>query len=172
MQFPPPNVLIVSNSAGSSQDAAGLAAESITHSLGAPVLRHAGMKPSYDIVNQIRHYFACLPQPILEPKSILVIGDRIFTDIVLADRLGAFSILVTRDWTRSLKGWLVSTAEQSAVRIARNRLSHPEESFPQLLKATTNVGSSEVRLNYTGSTWTWTGRALGWSRNTGKGSSN
>lgn len=129
------------------------------------------MKPSFDVVNQIRHYFACLPHPILEPKSILVIGDRVFTDMVLADRLGGFSILVTRDWTQTLKGWLVSTAEQTAVRIAQNRLSHPKESTPRLLKATVNVNSSEVRLNYTGSTWTWTGRALGWSRNTGKNSS-
>ena len=45
------------------------------------------MKPSYSTVNDIRAYFASLPAP-LAPRNLVVVGDRIFTDTVLAKRLG------------------------------------------------------------------------------------
>ncbi|GJJ08532.1 hypothetical protein Clacol_002750 [Clathrus columnatus] len=171
LEFDPSNILIVSNSAGSSQDAAGLAAESINCNLGVPVLRHTGMKPSHEIVHHIRHYFACTSHPIIDSKYLLVIGDRVFTDVVLANRLGAFSVLVSRDWTRTIKGRFIYIAEQAAVKMARKRLSQPQEPVSQFLK-TTKINPSKVVLNYSGSTWTWVGRALGWGHNTGKSPKN
>ncbi|KZT58699.1 hypothetical protein CALCODRAFT_516624 [Calocera cornea HHB12733] len=125
--FGPDRILIVSNSAGTSKDASFLQAEALTRNLGAPVLLHEAPKPW--VVKPILHYFADLPplsapsaaaQPKLEaepatprkpiPPRLLVIGDRISTDILLGSRLqGSFSI-----WTK--KVW---QEESFGVRVAR-----------------------------------------------------
>ncbi|KLO20050.1 HAD-superfamily phosphatase [Schizopora paradoxa] len=80
------NVLIVSNSAGAVSDAGDIKAESVSHSLEAPILRHGTLKPSYRCISSIRAYFSSLPQPVTDGE-LLVIGDRIFTDVVLANRM-------------------------------------------------------------------------------------
>lgn len=79
-------MLIVSNSAGTRDDPGLLQAESVTHHLRAPVLRHKSLKPSYSCVRGVRSYFASLSSPV-QPHDLVVIGDRIFTDVVLARRL-------------------------------------------------------------------------------------
>ncbi|KAF8588856.1 HAD-superfamily phosphatase [Ramaria rubella] len=118
-EFGASNLLIVSNSAGTRHDAGGLAAESVSHNLGVPVLRHSSLKPSHRTITGIQRYFASLPSPISDPRELIVIGDRVLTDIVLAKRLEAYSILVSRDWTRSFKIRSAAAAERSAVRLAR-----------------------------------------------------
>lgn len=61
-------------------------AESVSHYLSVPVLRHASLKPSYSCIAAIRNYFASLPTPV-QDEELIVVGDRIFTDIVLANRM-------------------------------------------------------------------------------------
>ncbi|KAE9400687.1 HAD-superfamily phosphatase [Gymnopus androsaceus JB14] len=80
------NVLVVSNSAGTHIDAGGIQAESVRHHLKVPVLFHRSMKPAYSCVKQIRSYFASLHDPVKDDE-LIVIGDRLFTDIVMANRL-------------------------------------------------------------------------------------
>ncbi|KAI0343516.1 HAD-superfamily phosphatase [Trametopsis cervina] len=80
------NVLIVSNSAGTRADPGGIQAESVTYHLSVPVLRHRVFKPGYSCISSIRKYFTSLPRPIKD-EELVVIGDRIFTDIVLANRM-------------------------------------------------------------------------------------
>lgn len=80
--FGPERVLIVSNTAGTRDDAAQLQAESVSHHLGAPVLLHAALKPSYACAAAA---LAALPD--VAPHELVVVGDRIFTDVVLAHRL-------------------------------------------------------------------------------------
>lgn len=80
------NVLIVSNSVGTRLDPGLIQAESVTHHLSTPVLRHASLKPSYACISSIRAYFASLPSPI-QDDELIVVGDRIFTDVVLANRM-------------------------------------------------------------------------------------
>ncbi|KAF8886025.1 mitochondrial PGP phosphatase-domain-containing protein [Infundibulicybe gibba] len=84
--FGPGNVLVVSNSAGSRDDPGGLQAESVSHALGAPVLHHASPKPAYSCAALISRYFAALPRP-LRADELVVVGDRVFTDVVLANRM-------------------------------------------------------------------------------------
>ncbi|KZT65403.1 hypothetical protein DAEQUDRAFT_814299 [Daedalea quercina L-15889] len=84
--FGPQNVLVVSNSAGSQLDAGEIQAESVSHHLSAPVLRHPSFKPSYSCISSIRAYFASLSQPVHD-EELIVVGDRIFTDTVLANRM-------------------------------------------------------------------------------------
>jgi len=110
------NVLVVSNSAGTRLDAGGIQAESVTHHLGVAVLRHASLKPSYACIKGIRAYFSTLhaseswttkqsqsyydktsdppslPCTHMSPVSdseLIIVGDRIFTDVVLANRMRA-----------------------------------------------------------------------------------
>ncbi|KAJ6497545.1 mitochondrial PGP phosphatase-domain-containing protein [Mycena sanguinolenta] len=80
------NVLIVSNSAGSNSDTGGIQAESVKRSLQVPVLFHSTSKPGYSCIKAIQRYFSSLRDPI-RPEQLIVVGDRIFTDVVLANRL-------------------------------------------------------------------------------------
>jgi phosphatidylglycerophosphatase GEP4 len=80
--FGPSHVLIVSNSAGTRDDPAQLQAESVSYHLRAPVLLHASLKPSYSCTAA-----ALSALPGVAPHELIVVGDRIFTDVVLAHRL-------------------------------------------------------------------------------------
>ncbi|KAF5385841.1 hypothetical protein D9615_002321 [Tricholomella constricta] len=80
------NVLIVSNSAGTWLDPGGIQCESVTHNTGVPVLRHKSFKPAYSCITTIRGYFSSLRFPIRDDELIIV-GDRIFTDVVMANRM-------------------------------------------------------------------------------------
>ena len=80
-------------------------AESLTHHLCAPVLRHASFKPSYKCIKGIRAYFASLtatPKVIgeapvgIQDSELIVVGDRVLTDVVLANRMHARSQSPTR----------------------------------------------------------------------------
>jgi len=89
--FGPSNVLVVSNSAGTRDDAAQLQAESVSYHLRAPVLLHASLKPSYSCTTA-----ALSALPGIAPHELVVIGDRIFTDVVLAHRLAHPCTLTAR----------------------------------------------------------------------------
>ncbi|KAJ7188790.1 mitochondrial PGP phosphatase-domain-containing protein [Mycena filopes] len=80
------NVLIVSNSAGSRSDYAGIQAESVKRSLQVPVLFHSTPKPGYSCIKGIQRYFSSLRTPV-RTEQLIVVGDRVFTDVVLANRL-------------------------------------------------------------------------------------
>ncbi|KAI9511496.1 mitochondrial PGP phosphatase-domain-containing protein [Russula earlei] len=80
--FGPSHILVVSNSAGTRDDAAQLQAESVAYHLRAPVLLHTALKPSYSCAAA-----ALAALPGLAPHELVVVGDRIFTDVVIAHRL-------------------------------------------------------------------------------------
>ena len=56
------------------------------HHLGVPVLLHKSLKPSYFCISAIRVYFSSLETP-LRDDELFIVGDRIFTDVVLANRM-------------------------------------------------------------------------------------
>ncbi|KAI6104889.1 HAD phosphatase [Pisolithus croceorrhizus] len=72
------NVLIVSNSAGSRDDPGGIQAESVSHHLSVPVLYHGSPKPAYRCISAIR---------LTSHHELVVVGDRVFTDVVMANRM-------------------------------------------------------------------------------------
>ena len=76
----------------------------MSHHLQVPVLQHASLKPSYACIKGIRAYFASLPgikhfssndskESSRRPMSseLIVVGDRVFTDVVLANRMRSSS---------------------------------------------------------------------------------
>ncbi|KAJ1300000.1 hypothetical protein OPQ81_011834 [Rhizoctonia solani] len=110
------NVLIVSNSAGTSDDPLGIQAESLAYNLGVPVFRHRYKKPVCG--EEILRYF-CHRQFLSRPKSheptrlpsgpqalipsksesppmilsntpqprLIIVGDRLLTDVLLSTTL-------------------------------------------------------------------------------------
>ncbi|KAJ2918607.1 hypothetical protein MD484_g1818, partial [Candolleomyces efflorescens] len=80
------NVLIVSNSAGTYLDAGGIQAESVSHHLNVPVLPHKSFKPAYSCISSVRAYFSSLQTP-LKDEELIVVGDRVFTDVIMANRM-------------------------------------------------------------------------------------
>lgn len=144
MKFGKENVLIVSNSAGTSHDAGDIKAEAVTHHLGAPVLRHRALKPSYSCIEDIRNYFASLPDPVPDAQ-LVVIGDRIFTDVVLANRMrsslappsssvlhregdvrpsGPLSVFVAKIWRR--ESMVARYLEKATVRLVEKFVGESE----------------------------------------------
>jgi len=117
--------LVVSNSAGTPQyDAGGIQAESISHYLRVPVLRHKTPKPGYSCIQGVRDYFTSLPNPVKDDE-LVVIGDRIFTDVVMANRMksgdsgrGPLAIWTSGVWTKEAMGmrWLEKKLVEAVTR--------------------------------------------------------
>ncbi|XP_068654040.1 phosphatidylglycerophosphate phosphatase 1, chloroplastic/mitochondrial [Aristolochia californica] len=81
------NLIVFSNSAGLRKyDPDGSKARALEHSLGIHVLRHGSKKPAGK-AEDIEKYFGC------PTSSVVMVGDRHFTDIVYGNRNGFMTIL-------------------------------------------------------------------------------
>jgi len=100
-------VAVLSNSAGLKQfDPDGHEAEAIEQALGIPVLRHAKKKPDGD-KEELEQHFDC------RVEHLVMVGDRLLTDMVYGNRLGMLTIMpepittqgepVTVKWSRALE---------------------------------------------------------------------
>lgn len=81
------SILIVSNSAGSSDDPLAIGAERLARSLGQKVLAHPDKKPAIGCAKQAIEVIKNESKAERDIGNIAVIGDRITTDIVLANRI-------------------------------------------------------------------------------------
>lgn len=86
--YPKEHLLIVSNSAGTNDDADHAQAAAIEQSTGVTVLRHPTKKPGCHA--EIMAYFAA--HGISDPAHIAVVGDRLFTDILMANMMGSWGV--------------------------------------------------------------------------------
>ena len=77
-------VAILSNSAGSHDDDNGKQAQALEVNLGLPVIRHRWKKPN--CADEVAKHLKVLP------AQIVLIGDRLFTDVYLANSSGMLSI--------------------------------------------------------------------------------
>lgn len=100
--YPKEKVLIVSNSAGTNDDADYAQAKKLEQDTGVTVLRHPTKKPGCH--EEILAYFA--QQGITEPKEIAVVGDRLFTDMLMANMMGSYGIWISEGVERSEKTWV------------------------------------------------------------------
>lgn len=64
----------------------------MSYHLSVPVLRHDTLKPGYSCITSIRAYFSSLRVPVSDDE-LIVVGDRIFTDVILANRMRSRSAL-------------------------------------------------------------------------------
>ncbi|QEU61520.1 Gep4 [Kluyveromyces lactis] len=87
--YPGKKLLIVSNSAGTNDDTAHIQAKTLEKSTGVPVLLHSIKKPGCH--DEIMAYFKD-SKVCEDPSEVAVVGDRLFTDVVMANTMGAYSV--------------------------------------------------------------------------------
>ncbi|KAK6533568.1 hypothetical protein TWF694_002506 [Orbilia ellipsospora] len=91
--YPGNRLLIVSNSSGTVDDKDGKEAIQLSQALSVPVLRHNVKKPGC-MDEIITHLRSCPDVNLESPSQIAVVGDRLFTDIMMANMMGAWSVWV------------------------------------------------------------------------------
>lgn len=80
--YPGAKLLIVSNTAGTTDDKDYKQAERIEKTIGVSVLRHSTKKPGChkEVMEFFRENGICD-----SPKEVVVVGDRLFTDVIMAN---------------------------------------------------------------------------------------
>lgn len=91
-------ILIVSNSAGTKDDINETKAREIESSLSVPVLRHTQKKPwgaeiAFTFFRE-RIKQNATSSPSLHPRQVLVVGDRVLTDVVYGNLAGFTTVWV------------------------------------------------------------------------------
>lgn len=90
--YPGAELLIVSNTAGTSDDKNYMQAEKIEKTIRVPVLRHKTKKPG--CYREVMAYFkekgVCN-----SPKEVAVVGDRLFTDVMMANLMGSYGVWIS-----------------------------------------------------------------------------
>ncbi|EGV62560.1 phosphatidylglycerophosphatase [Yamadazyma tenuis] len=97
--YPKEHILIVSNSAGTNDDIDHQQAATLEVNTGVTVLRHPTKKPG--CFNEILEYFKT--QGITKPSEIIVVGDRLFTDMLMANMMGAWGLWISEGVEESQK---------------------------------------------------------------------
>ncbi len=91
--YPGSRLLIVSNSAGTGDDPGYAEAELLERNTGVKVLRHATKKPGCH--GGVMEYFRNAPDSgVTSASQVAVVGDRLFTDVLMANMMGAHSVWV------------------------------------------------------------------------------
>lgn len=92
--YPGRCLLIVSNTAGAtSYDVNGKLASAVEASTGVNVLAHAVKKPGCG--DEIMSYFRQHPETgVTSPHQIAIVGDRLATDMMLANMMGSWGVWV------------------------------------------------------------------------------
>lgn len=91
--YPGSRLLIVSNRAGSSSDIGDAEAELLERNTGVTVLRHGGKKPGCH--ETIMDFLRSDPGvAVTRPDQVAVVGDRLFTDVMMGNLMGARSVWV------------------------------------------------------------------------------
>ncbi|KAI3404190.2 hypothetical protein KGF56_002951 [Candida oxycetoniae] len=78
------------NSAGTDDDIDSKQAQILECKTGVNVLRHSVKKPG--CIDEIKSYFAKLG---IKPSEIVVIGDRLFTDMLMANMMGSWGCWIS-----------------------------------------------------------------------------
>lgn len=90
--YPGNRLMIVSNTSGSSSDGGDHQARLLEKATGVRVFRHIYKKPGCDA--EVMAYLT-RQGLINSPKEVAVVGDRIFTDVALANNMGAYAVWVS-----------------------------------------------------------------------------
>ncbi|KAJ2372587.1 hypothetical protein IW150_004046 [Coemansia sp. RSA 2607] len=85
--FAPENILIVSNSAGTPDDTKGEAGR-VQEALGVRVLAHKDKKPACG--REVLEYLQA------RPEEVAVVGDRLMTDVAMANMHGMYAVWTTQ----------------------------------------------------------------------------
>lgn len=91
--YPGSRLLIVSNSSGTGSDPGYVEADLLEQNTGVKVLRHTTKKPGCH--DEIMNYFRAAPDAgVTSPSQVAVVGDRLFTDVMMANMMGSYSVWI------------------------------------------------------------------------------
>lgn len=91
--YPGSKLLIVSNTAGTDSDRDQKEAALLEANTGVKVLRHSTKKPGCQ--EEVMAYFKAHPESgVTRPGQIAIVGDRLSTDIMMANMMGSYGIWV------------------------------------------------------------------------------
>jgi phosphatidylglycerophosphatase GEP4 len=100
-------VALLSNHAGSRDDAAGARADALERALGCAVIRHESKKPALALGDAVlRHFGSRVPL-----RRIALVGDRLLTDVYFANCVGMCAVLVS-PIDAAADPWLVRVARR------------------------------------------------------------
>ncbi|OTB00203.1 hypothetical protein M426DRAFT_324445 [Hypoxylon sp. CI-4A] len=93
-EYPGRRLLIVSNTAGATTyDRDGRLAKELEATTGVPVLAHRFKKPGCG--DEILSYFKAHPETgVSHPSQIAIVGDRLMTDMMLANMMGSWGLWI------------------------------------------------------------------------------
>ncbi|KAH7067351.1 mitochondrial PGP phosphatase [Paraphoma chrysanthemicola] len=102
--YPGAKLLIVSNTAGTDSDKQQKEAAILEANTGIKVLRHSTKKPGCK--EEVMAYFRAHPDAgVSRPDQIAIVGDRLSTDIMMANMMGSYGMWFARLEDR-LQGFL------------------------------------------------------------------
>ena len=86
-------MLIVSNSAGTQDDPEGKEAKLLEQATGVKVFKHSTKKPGCgpEVFKYLRDFSKTR---VKYPSHVAVVGDRLFTDVMMASTMGSWSIWI------------------------------------------------------------------------------
>jgi len=91
--YPGSKLLIVSNTAGTGADPGHKEADLLERNTGVHVLHHTTKKPGCHA--EIMDYFRSKPDSgVTGPEHVAVVGDRLFTDVMMANMMGSYGLWV------------------------------------------------------------------------------
>jgi phosphatidylglycerophosphatase GEP4 len=91
--YPGSKLLIVSNTAGTDSDKQLKDAELLAANTGVKILVHSTKKPGCK--EEVMAYFKAHPDAgVTRPDQIAVVGDRLSTDIMMANMMGSYGVWV------------------------------------------------------------------------------
>ncbi|KAI9860749.1 MAG: hypothetical protein M1813_005672 [Trichoglossum hirsutum] len=91
--YPGNRLLIVSNSAGTRDDPDGKEADLLEMNTGVKVLRHNTKKPGCR-AEVFDHFMNSKDTGVTSPDQIAVVGDRLFTDVMMANLMGSWGVWI------------------------------------------------------------------------------
>ncbi|KAK0664187.1 Phosphatidylglycerophosphatase GEP4 [Lasiodiplodia hormozganensis] len=122
--YPGPKLLIVSNTAGTGSDPAYAQAELLERNTGIRVLHHNTKKPGCR--SEVFEYFRNIPEAgVTSPSQIAIVGDRLFTDVMMANLMGAHGFWV-KDGTIGPHSFFARAEHRLAAFLLRRGYAAPD----------------------------------------------
>ncbi|KAF2688283.1 HAD-superfamily phosphatase, partial [Lentithecium fluviatile CBS 122367] len=122
--YPGSKLLIVSNTAGTNSDKKLAEAAILEQNTGVKVLQHATKKPGCK--EEVMAYFKQQPDSgVTHPSQIAVVGDRLFTDVMMANLMGGYGFWV-KDGIIERKSFFARAEDRLSSFLLRRGYSAPD----------------------------------------------